>query len=347
MNKLLMPRHLRRPRSLLLLCCGLAFVLLLTAPGYLARQEISAAQEAPAFRILVFWKTAGFEHTSIETAKKAIAALGAANNFAVDDTNNAQAFTDSNLAQYQAVVFLMTTGDVLDDVQQAAFERYIRAGGGFAGIHSASDTEFDWPWYGGLVGAYFKAHPPRTRTAAMVLENRTHPSTAHMPEVWSYREEWYTFRSNPRSKVNVLARLDESSYLTTTADISTYGMGDHPIAWFHEYDGGRAWYTGAGHREDTYGEPLFRQHILGGIRYAAGVVPATATATTTATSSLSATSSAAATQGPLGTATSPTVTSTSTQALLPATATTTSMPTGTTPAVPAPLPILRLPLIVR
>ncbi|MCU0491987.1 MAG: ThuA domain-containing protein [Chloroflexaceae bacterium] len=214
------------------------------------------------FRVLVFSKTAGFRHGSIEAGLAAIRQLASQHNFSVDATEDSTAFSDANLAQYQAVVFLQTTGDLLDENQQNALQRYIRAGGGFVGIHAAADAEYDWPWYGELVGAYFKSHPA-IQQATLVVENRTHPSTRHLPERWTRTDEWYNFRTNPRPNVSVLISLDESSY-------QGGDMGDHPIAWFRPFDGGRTWYTGLGHGDETFSEPLFQQHLLGGILWAAG-----------------------------------------------------------------------------
>jgi len=163
------------------------------------------------------------------------------------------------------VVFLSTTGDVLDERQQAAFERFIRAGKGFVGVHSATDTEYEWAWYGGLVGAYFKAHPA-IQSASMVVENASHPATSHLSSPWTRTDEWYGFRVNPRAKVNVLLSLDEQTY-----DPGEGAMdGDHPIAWFHEYDGGRAFYTALGHTRESYAEPDFLAHLEGGIEWASG-----------------------------------------------------------------------------
>jgi type 1 glutamine amidotransferase len=162
----------------------------------------------------------------------------------------------------------MTTGDVLDTRQQLAFQRFIRTGGGFAGVHAAADTEYRWAWYGALVGAYFKNHP-EIQLARINVENSRHPSTVGLPRRWARIDEWYNFARNPRGTVRVLATLDEKSY-SPGAD----AMGrDHPIAWSHSYQGGRAWYTGGGHTEEAYSEPLFRKHLLGGIRYAAGLTP--------------------------------------------------------------------------
>jgi type 1 glutamine amidotransferase len=218
-----------------------------------------------AARVLVFSKTAGFRHTSIEPGIAAIRGLGAANGFEVDATEDAGQFTSANLGRYRAVVFLSTTGDVLNGAQQAAFMDYIRHGGGFAGIHAAADTEYGWPWYGDLLGARFARHPAPAE-ARIEVEDRDHPSTRTLPDPWNRFDEWYDFQSNPRSRgVTVLLRLDEASYPGGQ-------MGsDHPIAWYHELDGGRAWYTAGGHTDTSFSEPSFRAHLLGGIRYAAGL----------------------------------------------------------------------------
>jgi len=217
-------------------------------------------------RLLVFSKTGGFRHASIKDGKIALQKLATEHNFGVDFTEDASVFTDVNLAHYNAVIFLMTTGNILDDNQKAEFERYIRAGGGYVGVHSASDTEYAWSWYGGLVGAYFdrvSGHSKVTQ-ATIHVTDRTHPSTIMLPKVWTRTDEWYNFATNPRGKVNVLMTIDERTYKGGT-------MGaDHPIAWYHEYDGGRAWYTALGHTLESYYEPLFLAHLWGGIIYASG-----------------------------------------------------------------------------
>jgi type 1 glutamine amidotransferase len=219
-----------------------------------------------AVTVLVFTRTAGFRHDSIPAGIRAIRELGDANGFAVEATEDAGAFTPAGLRRYRVVVFLNTTGDVLDPTQQAAFEGYIRAGNGFVGVHSASDTEYDWPFYGELVGAYFQSHPA-VQPATIVVEDRSHPATAHLPERWSRVDEWYNFRSSVRGRAHVLARLEESSYTGGT-------MGaDHPFAWCQSYAGGRSFYTAGGHTVESYAEPAFRDHLLGGIRYAAGLAP--------------------------------------------------------------------------
>jgi type 1 glutamine amidotransferase len=214
-------------------------------------------------KILVFSKTAGFRHTSsIVAGKKYILELGVKNKFGVDTTEKADAFTPENLKQYSAVVFLCTTGNVLNDEQQKAFEEYIRSGGGFMGIHSASDTEYDWPWYGELCGAYFKNHP-RIQEAVFNVVDQNHPATAHLPSVWKRMDELYNFKWYG-TDLKVLITIDESSY-------NGGGNGEfHPMAWYHEFDGGRGFYTALGHDNKSWEDPVFVQHILGGIQYAMG-----------------------------------------------------------------------------
>jgi cytochrome c len=255
-------RH-ARPLALLV---GVVVLVGLTGLARAERRGSLHAQaiDNPGWSVLVFTRTAGFRHDSIPDGIDALQRLGAEYGFGIDATEDPAAFTDANLASYRAVIFLLTTGHVLELDQQAAFERYVRAGGGYVGVHSATDTEYDWPWYGGLVGAYFDSHPA-IQSAIVRVEDSSHPSTRDLPETWLRTDEWYNFRSNPREQpdVHVLASLDESSY-------SGGRMGDHPTAWWHSYDGGRAWYTAGGHTRESYGEPLFVAHLLGGIQYAAG-----------------------------------------------------------------------------
>ncbi len=218
--------------------------------------------------VLVFSRTTVFRHTSIAAGIAAIRAMGEAEGFSVEASEDPAFFTDERLDGYDVVVWLSTTGDVLDPDGQAAFERYIRSGGAWVGIHAAADTEYDWPWYGGLIGgdAWFSMHPPGTPTATLAVDadNFAHGSVEHLPERFSWTDEWYNFRVNPGSAVTVLLRLDESSY-----DPGEGAMGqDHPIAWYHEYDGGRAWYTGVGHRDAMFRDEMFLRHVLGGIRWA-------------------------------------------------------------------------------
>jgi len=216
-------------------------------------------------RLLLFSETRDFRHDSTEVALSAIEELALSAGMQTDRAgDSAGVFNQANLANYDAVVWVMTSGDVLDSGEQVAFEQYIRSGGGYAGIHAASFTEYEWPWYGNLVGAYFDSHPA-IQSASQFVEDTSHQSTAHLGSTWTRVDEWYDYRSNPRAQVNVLLSLDESSY-------SGGAMGnDHPSAWYHDFDGGRSWYTGGGHTESSYSEADFRAHLLGGLRYAAGL----------------------------------------------------------------------------
>jgi cytochrome c len=237
---------------------------LLAILGALLATSAAAQPTKPSFAVLVFSKTTGFRHDSIPDGIAAIRALGNEHGFTVEATEDAGRFTDATLGQFNVVVFLNTTGDILDTGQKAALERYVRSGGGFVGIHSASDTEYRWPWYGRLVGAWVADHSQIQR-ATIRVEDADHPSTKGLPPRWERTDEWYNFPSSPRGVVHILASLNESTYSGGT-------MGtDHPIAWCQNIDGGRSWYTAMGHTKESYAEPLFRLHLLGGIESAAGV----------------------------------------------------------------------------
>ena len=216
-------------------------------------------------RVLVFSKTAGFRHSSIPFGITAIQKLGLENGFAVDATEDAGAFTQKNLSRYNAVVFLNTTGDVLQPAQQDVFERFLQGGGGFVGVHSATDTEYDWPWYGRLAGAYFNGHPnnPNVQRGHYRVVDTTHASTRGLPAGFDREDEFYNFKSIDPT-IHVLVEIDESSYHGGT------NGAHHPVSWYHDFDGGRAWYTNMGHTDASFTEPLFLQHLLGGLRYAIG-----------------------------------------------------------------------------
>ena len=209
-------------------------------------------------RVLVFSRTKGYRHGSIPAGKLAIMKLGQENGFAVDTTENADKFTEANLKQYSAVIWLSTTGNALDDAQQAAFERYIQAGGGFVGIHAAADTEYDWPWYNQLVGAYF-LHHPKQQNAEIQIIDKSHPATKMLPDRWKRFDEWYSYKSIAKD-MKVLGKLDEKTYE------GGKNGDDHPFIWHREFDGGKSFYTGGGHTDESYSDALFLQHILGGIK---------------------------------------------------------------------------------
>jgi type 1 glutamine amidotransferase len=221
---------------------------------------------APPFNVLAFSRTAGFRHASIPTAIAALQALQSAGDYVVTTTEDPTQFSSANLARFQVVVFLLTTGDVLDADQQAAFEAWIGAGGNYVGVHSAADTEHDWPFYGALVGAYFVSHPDIQQASVDVDVGAIgNPIVAGLPSPWVRTDEWYNFDVNPRPNVTVLETVDESTYTGGT-------MGaDHPITWAQPTGGGgRAFYTAMGHADDSYRDPLFQRLLIGGLRWAAG-----------------------------------------------------------------------------
>ncbi len=222
-------------------------------------------------RLLVFSKTEGFRHQSIEAGQKALKKMASNQGWEVEFSENDSMFYEESLKQFHAVVFLNTTGDILNAEQQNNFERFIQAGGGYVGIHSATDTEYDWPWYGKLAGAYFRSHPndPNVKEGEFYVVDHDHEACKGMPDRFTRTDEFYNFNDiNP--DINVLVKIDESTY--------TGGENgeDHPISWYHEYDGGRAFYTAMGHTEETFSEELFLNHLLGGINYVIGGEKATA-----------------------------------------------------------------------
>lgn len=234
-----------------------------------SRESSAPHAGAATFSVLVFTKTAGFRHDSIDEGVALVTDLGAQHGFAVVATEDAGTFTRAGLAQYRVAIWLNTTGDVLTAAQQTAFSCYVRSGRGYVGVHSAADTEAGWPFYGELLaGGRFLSHPA-IQTATVVVEDPAHPSTAHLPAELDFTDEWYNFAANPRPLAHVLMTLDESSY-----DPGPGAMGDHPIAWTCSgamaLGAGRAWYTNLGHRAETYADPDFAAHLAGGIRWAAG-----------------------------------------------------------------------------
>jgi type 1 glutamine amidotransferase len=213
-------------------------------------------------RILVFSKTTRYYHQSIPAGMAAIQKLGRENGFAVDTSTKPEVFAENNLKKYAAVVFVSPGGDVLDTSQQADFERYIQAGGGYVGIHGATTMEYNWPWYGRLAGAFFDGHP-EPQDGVIRVTDSTHASTKHLPRPWKRFDEWYNFKEMVKD-VHVLLTVDETTYKG-----GKHGAY-HPVAWYHDYDGGRAFYTALGHFDAAYADPLYLQHLLAGIEYAMG-----------------------------------------------------------------------------
>ncbi len=223
----------------------------------------AAGASSVELNVLLFSKTQAYRHESIPDGIAALQQLAVVSSWTLTATEDAAEFT-AKLPAADVAVFLSTTGDILDDTEQAAFESFVARGGGFVGIHSATDTEYDWAFYGGLVGAYFREHPA-IQEATVRVEDPADPLLAGIPLAWTRTDEWYAFKNNPRPNVKVLLTLDESTYAPGTAT-----MGDHPITWSHEYEGGRAFYTALGHTKESYADPLFVQLLGRAIVWAGG-----------------------------------------------------------------------------
>lgn len=213
-------------------------------------------------RILVFFETNGYYHESIPAGVSAIQALGKIHGFLVDTSGDSHLFTAEKLSVYDAIVFLNTTKDVLNEEEQTVFQQFMRSGKGFVGVHGATDTEFEWPWFNQLVGAYFKNHP-KQQDAVLHISKPDHPTTRHLPKVWKRWDEWYNFK-DIQPYINVLITIDETSYA------GGENGEKHPISWYHTFEGARVFYTAMGHTKESYEDLLFLQHLLEGIRYAAG-----------------------------------------------------------------------------
>ena len=217
-------------------------------------------------RILVFSKTIFYYHQSIPSGIAAIQKLGAANGFGVDTTTDASLFTPGNLSNYAAVVFLSTSdtsGTLLDGAERKALKQFIESGKGYVGIHAAADAEYHWPWYNGLVGAYFKDHPAQ-QDAVLHVVDTGFIATRQLPLTWKRFDEWYNFKSTRWDKVHVLITIDENSYK------GGENGQNHPMSWYHSYDGGRSFYSEFGHTNETFSDPVYLRYLLGGIQYAIG-----------------------------------------------------------------------------
>lgn len=225
-----------------------------------------ASDEESGTNVLVFSRTVAYRHASIEPGIQALREMAEEAGIALTATEDPGVFSDDGLAPYEAVVFLSTSGDVLDEEQQSALEAFVHRGGGFVGIHAAADTEYDWPWYGRLVGAYFDWHPPGIHSATLLVTEPDHPATAELPDPWVREDEWYDLR-DMQEGLSILLEIDETTYKTPSEDPAPE---PRPMAWYREFDGGRTFYTALGHTSASYDEPAFRAHIWGGIQWVLG-----------------------------------------------------------------------------
>lgn len=241
--------------------------------SYQGRLEAQPEIDAEGVRVLMFTKTAGFRHDSISTSKEVMQALADTFGFRLTLTEDASYFSAETLSDVDIVMFASTTGEVLDAAQQEALQGFIEAGGGFMGVHAASDTLYTWPWYGDLVGAYFSGHPPGTQLATVDNEDPAHPLTRHLRPSFQISDEWYFFDRNPRDDVQVLLSLDKSSNVILALYPGADPEGDYPITWCHAFGGGRSWYTALGHRSSVWRDVRFQELLLHGILWSAGRAP--------------------------------------------------------------------------
>lgn len=241
-----------------------ALVTTTTVPVATTTIPLTTTTTAASFDVLVFHKTGGFRHPSIEVGIAALEDMASSGGFTVFTSEDGAIFAPGELDDYEVVAFLSTTRDVLDESQQAAMEEHIRSGKGFVGVHAAADTEYQWPWYGGLVGAYFDGHPAVQPAQVDLALPATHPIVEGLPTSLELRDEWYDFRAHPGPEVTILATVDETTYEGGT-------MGEpHPIAWAQEYDGGRSVYLGFGHTPESFSQPFVRDLLENALRWAAG-----------------------------------------------------------------------------
>jgi type 1 glutamine amidotransferase len=245
--------------SIVLLSVFTLFTIIILTSFIDGGKNINQAQP----KVLIFSKTNGYRHESIEAGIEAIKKLGAENHFSVDATEDSVDINDQKLSGYQCIIFLSTTMKVLGEPEEKALQNFIHKGGGFVGIHAATDCEYNWPWYVKMVGASFESHPEQQVAKLMVMDNK-HISTKHLPAVWERKDEWYNFK-NMNPDVKVLIKIDETSYK------GGKNGDNHPMAWYHDFEGGKVFYTELGHTKESYTEPFFLEHVLGGIKYSLGV----------------------------------------------------------------------------
>jgi type 1 glutamine amidotransferase len=231
---------------------------------------LSGIAQDQKINVLVFSKTVGYRHNSISSGLKMLSDLAQERKWILTATENAELFTPDFLKNFDVVVFLNPTMDVLNEQQQKAFEDFMNTGKGFVGIHAAADCEYDWAWYGQLNGAFFKTHP-RCQAGTVIFEDTNHPTMATFKGMETYRtiDEWYTFKENPRAKVHVLARLDETSLDEETMKEDKWKMGDHPLIWYQEMGKTRSYYTVFGHTPEAFQDPKVKEHIGAAIDWVA------------------------------------------------------------------------------
>lgn len=258
---------IRTLRILLIAVCTLSLATCSAIkPGETHEQSFVKQEQA---RVLIFSHSTGWRHKSIETGVEALKALGAREGYEMVATEDPAIFSTESLKDFDAIILLNTTADGKTEnsywfvgERKAAFKAFVQNGGGIVGIHAATDSHYDWPWYGKMIGGYFKRHPKGTPTGTLTVVNADHPSTADIPTEFVRTDEWY-YVKDFNTDVTLLVTIDPVS-------IGQPDEGPQPVAWFHEYDGGRVFYTSMGHTNETYAEPIFLSHVAGGLHWVLG-----------------------------------------------------------------------------
>lgn len=270
------PPPLRRA-AVIALAAGLTLASLTppvaAAPG---PQPLPTAADDPSFKALIYSETAGFVHDSVAAARQVWTDLAAENNFEAVHASDSTPFTEAGLAEFDVIVLANTSGDVWNAAEEAAFEGYVRGGGGVVAVHNPLDMEQGNAFYRNLIGTEFTAHSAANTAGAAVVVDRSHPSNVDLPERWEHDEEWYGFTKTVRGDKHVLLQMDPTSVPANTPGRMPV---DHPVTWCSDYEGGQTWITSLGHDTATYADTTFRSHLLGGIRYAAGDLPGDCKAT--------------------------------------------------------------------
>ncbi|NLO01271.1 MAG: ThuA domain-containing protein [Bacteroidales bacterium] len=244
----------------------LVIVLILSLSG------LSAQESKPDFEtqlnLLVFSKTSGYRHESISSGLKMLYDLSKKQNWVITATEDGSLINDDVLQNIDVVIFLNPTGDALNEQEQSAFEKFAKSKKGVVGIHAAADFEYEWPFYGKIIGAWFRTHPP-AQEGTVIFEDHGHPAMKPFKGMKAYTtfDEWYSFKENPRSNVRVLATLDENSIKKASND--QWKMGDHPVIWCQEIEGTRSFYTVFGHTHEAFQDKLIIEHIKHAINWTA------------------------------------------------------------------------------
>jgi type 1 glutamine amidotransferase len=232
---------------------------------------VTTANAQKQFKVLIVTTTNGWHHESLHAGVVALKEMANRNLFDAVLWEDPNGFTDNYLKQFGAVIFLNTTGNIFNPEQQKVFERFIQSGKGYVGVHSASDTEYDWEWYTKLVGRMFHIHPA-IQTAKLQVLDATFPGLQGFAQGKLWTEEYYEFSEAKTPGLHVILSVDESSYNPKVqwGDKKGVGMGKvHPMAWYHNYDGGRAFYTALGHLPTNFSNEAFLDHLYAGIFWAA------------------------------------------------------------------------------